>query len=620
MNVVTHKCNGDAARVAISKFGKKFVQEARWEVMSQLSPAAPQEMEKTVVDKAPDTLLDLAIQKRLPTIRPRPLLNMLAKSERLGYDASDIISDHPEPAPRSNGVPNNNPWIPTAPPGLGAQQSPALGAQPSPGPGLGAQPSPGPGLGARPSQPRPPPTQGGSCDILTCPLCRKRFPSEMTRDHVSPCPRYKHIPGRRRSCILTWSQHYKKQICQKPRASSNIFCPRCDQSFATPSGLDYHKRHFVCGRDGAMPAAASPNLMASSAGSSPASFTPTQLPSSHPQAQPGRPGGPGTPSTAGPPPGTRVTPVYPPQYPQPTSGPRPTPGPSSTPGPKPTAPAASQTPSSQTRSDYDPYSHLSKEQYCQFEQELTEHELNYKPKWESVRRDFPDPVDQLRETEIMKNRFATKQSMIRKKYGVRLRIRRSKEVIKEERRRMGIPSPHGHGSQVPQVRSRSPPGSSDAHASKRARTGMDGQSVATQGHAAQETPTRKHAASADVAAPLSGGLGPAAAAPEMMDPTRLGGHSASQPTTYGAPRLAPPTYGGVPPRPASQARPAAQPSTQPAPAKPVHSPMKALARSTAIEVSSNTETDSDSDSDDDTIPAQLPPPPLRATKGLSKPW
>jgi hypothetical protein len=48
-----------------------------------------------ILQKASNRFLDSAIAMRLPSISARALLNMLARAERLGYDASDIVEDEP---------------------------------------------------------------------------------------------------------------------------------------------------------------------------------------------------------------------------------------------------------------------------------------------------------------------------------------------------------------------------------------------------------------------------------------------------------------------------------------------------------------------------------------------
>lgn len=224
-------------------------------------------------------------------------------------------------------------------------------------------------------------------------------------------------------------------------------------------------------------------------------------------------------------------------------------------------------------------------------QELADAEVVYGGKMDRVRASITNPLEQMRKLDSLKNSFATKQSMVRKKYGVRLRERRSRAIIEEERRRMS-------GLSSPLQNSPNPPAQTplaDVHANKRARTSVGGHSVVTQSPAFQEAPARKHAASADVAAPLSGGLAASSSAAETTDPTRFGAR--------------PPAFDGS----AMGFRAGNSGSAQTGPS--AQSPIKSLLRPGPIELSS----DSDSDSDGDVIPAQLPPPPPRASQNLSRP-
>ena len=154
--MATYKCSGASARVAVANFGKNFVKNAQMEIISQFTPEMLAEVETAVVDRAPDSLLDLAMEKRLNTIRARSLLNMLARAERLGFNENDIVDDVPGRGPRNLGVPNST--------SSQLREMPAA---------------------------RPPPqhqASGRSTDPLTCPFCLRRYVSQMARDHVSIGP------------------------------------------------------------------------------------------------------------------------------------------------------------------------------------------------------------------------------------------------------------------------------------------------------------------------------------------------------------------------------------------------------------------------------------------------
>lgn len=70
-------------------------------------------------------------------------------------------------------------------------------------------------------------------------------------------------------------------------------------------------------------------------------------------------------------------------------------------------------------------------------EELQAAELKYAPRFAEAEQ-IADETARRARIEGLRNSFGTKQSMIRKKYGVRLRERRTKAEIQAERERMGI--------------------------------------------------------------------------------------------------------------------------------------------------------------------------------------
>src|SRR5690606_26889893 len=99
--------------------------------------------------------------RRLNSIPARRLLNMLARSERLGYDESDIIPDNDAQSAKLT--------PPSDRPSYSVHQS------------RSQEPS-APDLGVNPL--RPP---GDPNSSTTCHLCGKQYFSTVTRDHVSNC-------------------------------------------------------------------------------------------------------------------------------------------------------------------------------------------------------------------------------------------------------------------------------------------------------------------------------------------------------------------------------------------------------------------------------------------------
>lgn len=85
----------------------------------------------------------------------------------------------------------------------------------------------------------------------------------------------------------------------------------------------------------------------------------------------------------------------------------------------------------------DPYAHLSEEQMAAMNEELRQAEEKYAPRFAEAEQ-IADENARRSKVEGLRNSFGTKQSMIRKKYGVRLRERRTKAEIQAERERLGL--------------------------------------------------------------------------------------------------------------------------------------------------------------------------------------
>lgn len=84
----------------------------------------------------------------------------------------------------------------------------------------------------------------------------------------------------------------------------------------------------------------------------------------------------------------------------------------------------------------DPYGHLTAEQMEALNAELLQAEQQYAGRFNEAEA-IADPEQKRARLESLRNTFGTKQSMIRKKFGVRLRERRTRAEIQAERERMG---------------------------------------------------------------------------------------------------------------------------------------------------------------------------------------
>jgi hypothetical protein len=86
---------------------------------------------------------------------------------------------------------------------------------------------------------------------------------------------------------------------------------------------------------------------------------------------------------------------------------------------------------------------------------LREAEIAYAPRFQEAEA-IEDPELKQKKLDSLRNTFGTKQSIIRKKYGVRLRERRTKAEIQAERERMGLPTETAPSTQPPTQYSHSP--------------------------------------------------------------------------------------------------------------------------------------------------------------------
>lgn len=268
------------------------------------------------------------------------------------------------------------------------------------------------------------------------------------------------------------AKHAAKRACEHTHKYDKIgkdICPHCGSLFGSSGGLTYHLKSKVCGDyDANTKEAVLAELHAGSMGSrAPVPQmtgipTPTQTRPSPRQGQAEAAGS---------------IPIFTP------------------PGRIPSTPQD------------DPYAKLTPQERLRFEADMRKAEEKYGGLMQEAMK-LP-PAEREEELVKLKNSYNTKQSVTRKKYGIRLRVRRTQAEIEAERSRLfgasgGRSSSDTAGHQPTQ---------------KRARTGTDGQASAQQagypdGGREGSTP-RKRPALADV----SGGLTGVSATAEHTDPT-----------------------------------------------------------------------------------------------------
>lgn len=103
MNAAIHHANGLSVRRAIKDFGKKMVSESKHEMIQHFSAQDVEEVADLILERAPDSFLDKALQRRLGTIDARSLINALARAERLGYEDDDAMDERPDLPPINAG-------------------------------------------------------------------------------------------------------------------------------------------------------------------------------------------------------------------------------------------------------------------------------------------------------------------------------------------------------------------------------------------------------------------------------------------------------------------------------------------------------------------------------------
>lgn len=200
----------------------------------------------------------------------------------------------------------------------------------------------------------------------------------------------------------------------------------------------------------------------------------------------------------------------------------------------------------------DPYAHLSPEQIAALQSELREAEVAFIERVRQASQGV-DPAEKKAKIDNFANSFSTKQSLVRKKYGVRLRQRRNKAEIQQERDRihyktaseilaeMGFtnpgpgrtPSASSYLPQRPKVRTSSPNGAMTQHLMTAAsNTAMPASKIAASTDVSLHGPGKRRLSGSGSGLPDSkrvayadmGGLsGANLAEAETMDPTIKGG-------------------------------------------------------------------------------------------------
>ncbi|KAF2967102.1 hypothetical protein GQX73_g6502 [Xylaria multiplex] len=205
----------------------------------------------------------------------------------------------------------------------------------------------------------------------------------------------------------TYEYHVQKQLCKKADSDQyHYWCEDCGSGFTTKSSQQYHRSNAVCGAH--TTAAATPQRIPGSG------MFPSTKPLKYAHYVPHTP--------------TLPDPI-PIQTPSPSQG--------------------------------DPYRHLTPQRRAELDDELRQLELSYVPRFKEA-EEMADLMARRAKLDSLHNTFSTRQSSIRKKYGVRLRVRRTRAEINEERSRMGLKHSTSATAETPSAkRQRSDDGSNN---------------------------------------------------------------------------------------------------------------------------------------------------------------
>ncbi|POR31784.1 Uncharacterized protein TPAR_08014 [Tolypocladium paradoxum] len=541
-NATFHQASPSTLDRAVRDFGQKMVRSSKQNIIGHLTRQDFDELADMIYARVSNAFLDKGMARRLETIRARPLVNALARAERLGYDVRDIV----EEKITANGVEHVVPSLQPMP-GL-AHPSQPVPLQPVPLQPVPLQPVPSQPLPSQPLPSQPLPSQHGTAASTTLPQLQASRGRSIgsPRDSNPPAPAGPPGPhgivhcsrcGRPCSGLGAFQYHSTRRACEHTHKYDKIgkdICPHCGSLFGSSGGLSYHVKSKVCGDYDAVTEQAVLAELRSN------SLKPSSM-------------------------GIRAP------VPQPTGIPTPTQPLHTTPGQMAAVTTNRTTPALTTPSrgpntpQDDPYAKLTPQERLDFECDMKKGEEKYGALMQEAMK-LP-PAQREAELAKLKNSYNTKQSLTRKKYGIRLRERRSKLEIEAERSRLLGATADCSSSNT----------AGHQPAQKRARIGSDGQSASTQqdgypdGTGQGSTPRKR-----PVLPDMGGGLTGVSGTAEHTDPTTFLTPSKSRSMAQ-----------------AAQPQAFAQRGTS-------DDPMQ------IDDSNGSDDSGSDSDSDDDDIPAQLP--------------
>jgi hypothetical protein len=132
MNASIHHSVPSITKRAIRDFGAKMVNECKEEIVKHLTMESLDQVSDLILKNASEGFLDKCLAFRLQTIEATPLINALAKAERLGFESGDIVDQGvPNEQVIQHEQPNaNNHYYATALPNGTQSSAPSNGGYP----------------------------------------------------------------------------------------------------------------------------------------------------------------------------------------------------------------------------------------------------------------------------------------------------------------------------------------------------------------------------------------------------------------------------------------------------------------------------------------------------------
>ncbi|KAL7945967.1 hypothetical protein V8C42DRAFT_322097 [Trichoderma barbatum] len=410
-NAAINYSNPTVLSRTMHELGEKVVTSSKREIAKHFRGEDLDEIADIIGPRLGTQFQDRVMATRLETIAAQDLINALARAERLGYHINDVVKKKKPGPGGENVIPSISALLTSLPP-MPPHQIQGGGPPPPMPPHIG----PGP---PQQSQ-QPPPSQQpyrvpqGQHPIPIMLNGNITFQSPSTPAHspavAAPSVQMTNqpIPNQttgivycgmcRRPCSSpdALSYHSKKAKCQSTKPpGSNLMdtCIHCGCQFESPGGLSYHTRSNVCGQHSEDTRLHIIELLKQRT-------VLQKMATSQPSNNHGVPAYHMTPSQpANPPPGVIKSSVTP-RHRMATSGASPSP------------------------SINNPYAKLSPEERVKFDAEMKGVDDYYGRLMREANEKLP-PGQREEELAKLKNRYNTKQSNTRKKYGIRLRERRA---------------------------------------------------------------------------------------------------------------------------------------------------------------------------------------------------